>query len=180
LFCLPLAACVREPVDAVCPDVVEGDLVVTEVRGDQDPDDLDGEWIEVFNAAAGSVNLEGLKVRFRDRGGANEVSILVRRALVVAPGEYVVLGLVLDTDRPAHIDYGFLDDYTGDWKSAAAIDLESCGARIDLVTYDALPDVGTYSLGGEPDAETNNLPSSWCFDATPFGTPGAANNACPP
>jgi hypothetical protein len=62
----------------VCPDVAAGDLVVTEVRGVQTPADLadlDGPWIELFNASSATVDLEGTKVRFRDRGGSDEISI---------------------------------------------------------------------------------------------------------
>jgi hypothetical protein len=179
LTILGLVACSRDPAEAVCPDLVAGDLVVTEVRGTQSPSDLDGPWIEVFNAASSSYDLEGTKVRFRDRGGSNEIPILIRHSLTISPGEYLVLGLFLDETRPAHVDYGFLDDYSGSWKDAGAIDLVTCGAVIDQVTYDDLPQVGTYSLNGTPDAESNNLATSWCFDPMSAGTPGAANIVCP-
>lgn len=183
LLGLVAAGCARDPIDAVCPAVAEGDIVMSEVRGPQTPADLDGPWIEVFNASGATVDLEGLRIRFRDRGGTGEIPVLVRRSLPVGAGEYAVLGLFLDDDmRPAHVDYGFLDDYDGTWKRSAAIDFESCGGTIDRVTYDALPPVGTYSLDGtaEPDSEANNLTTSWCFDPTPAGTPGEANFVCPP
>ena len=48
VVCL-LGACARDPVEAICPDVSEGALVVTEVRGPQSPDDADGPWVELFN-----------------------------------------------------------------------------------------------------------------------------------
>jgi hypothetical protein len=179
LVLLGLVGCARDPVEAVCPDVVAGDLVVTEARGPQSPEDLNGPWIELFNASGASVDLEGTKVRFRDRGGSDEISILVRRSVPINAGEYVVLGLFLDPDRPAHVDYGFLDDYEGTWKDAAAVDLLTCNTVIDLLTWDDLPTVGTYSLGGPPDAEANNLASSWCFDPMSAGTPGEANITCP-
>jgi hypothetical protein len=169
--------CARDPEPAICPSIVEGDLVVTEVRGPQD--DLEGPWIELFNASSASIDLAGIKVRFRRKDGSAEIPVLVRRPLAVGSGEYAVLGLFFDAEVPAHVDYGFLDDFEGTWLGAAAIDVETCGQRVDLATYDALPEVGTYSLGGEPDADNNNLPTAWCTDATPAGTPGAANNACP-
>jgi hypothetical protein len=157
---------------------------MSEVRGPQAPDDLNGPWIELFNASGASVELEGLKIRFRDRGGTDEIPVLVRRSVPVGAGEYVVLGHFLDDMRPEHVDYGFTDDYGSGvaWKASAAIDFESCGATIDRVTYDALPEVGTYSLDGNaaPDSEANNLTTSWCFDPTSAGTPGEANFLCPP
>jgi hypothetical protein len=95
-----------------------------------------------------------------------------------------VLGLFLDADpmrpRPDHIDYGFLDDHgAATAEDAAAVDLLTCGDVVDLLTWDDLPTIGTYSLGGTPDAEANNLSSSWCFDATSAGTPKAPNIVCP-
>lgn len=181
---LCLVGCARDPVDAVCPAIAEGDLVVTEIRGPQD--DQEGPWVEMFNASSGTIDLAGTKIRFRRKDGSSEIPVLVRRSVTVAPGDYVVLGLFFDVDivadgTPAHVDYGFLDDFDGAWLSSAAVDVETCGALVDRATYDALPDVGTFSLGTmPPDADSNNLSTSWCFDPTVAGTPGAANNACPP
>ena len=46
LACLP-----RDGVPAVCPQVAQGDLVVSELRGPQEGADSFGQWIEVFNAS---------------------------------------------------------------------------------------------------------------------------------
>jgi hypothetical protein len=173
-----VVGCARDPVDAICPDVSEGALVVTEIRGPQD--DQNGPWIELFNATSGSIDLEGTRVRFRKKDGSSEIPIIVRRSVTVGAGEYAVLGLFLDGEQPAHVDYGFQDDFNASWLSAAAIDVESCGNLIDRATYDSLPDVGTFELGTDPpDAEANNLPTSWCIDPASAGTPGEANPACP-
>jgi len=183
LAVLAVVGCARDPALAVCPAVAEGDLVITEFRGPSDADD--GPWIELFNASNATVDLEGLKVRFRRKDGSGEIPILVRRSLPVSAADFVVLGLFFDLDivvdmTPPHVDYGFQDDFEGAFLSAAAVDVESCGALVDRATYDALPDDGTFSLGTmPPDADSNNLPASWCFDATATGTPGAANTACP-
>lgn len=172
-----LSACAREPLDT-CPDVAPGDLVVTEVRSDDDA--TNGSWVELFNASGRSLALEGLKVRFRKKDGSGEFPALVRRPLTVAAGDYVVLGRYFDNQRPAHVDYGFLDDYEGQWLGAAAVDVEACGERIDLAQYDVLPEEGTFSFGGTPpDAVTNDDSRNWCTDPTPDGTPGAENTPCP-
>ena len=180
-------ACTRDPVEAVCPSIPEGALVITEIRGPQSPADNDGPWVELYNASASTIDLAGIEVRFRHKDGSGEIPILVRRTQTVAAGEYVVLGLFLDDDpnKPTFVDYGFADDFaasgTSSWLPAAAIQVDSCGERIDAMQYDVLPKTGTYSLGVMPPNDTDNdLSASWCTDSTPAGTPRAANNACPP
>ncbi|MFT3694739.1 MAG: lamin tail domain-containing protein [Kofleriaceae bacterium] len=179
-----LVGCTRDPVDAECPDVAVGDLAITEIRGPQDQDGL-GTWIELYNASSTSIDLEGLKVRFRKKDGSSETDVIVRRSLPVAAGEYATLGLFDDdTTRPSYIDYGMNGDFHTSFLPAAAVDLEACGIRIDRATYDVLPDMGTYSLGGVPSADNNDLPTSWCTDATNMagmypGTPREANITCP-
>jgi hypothetical protein len=172
--------CTREPVPAECPDIGAGDLVVTELRGPQNPEDALGVWVEVYNASSGAIDLEGTKVRFRKKDGSSEVPIIVRRSLSVPAGGYAVLGLVNDdATRPAYIDYGFAADFHQGFLPAAAVDVEACGTRIDLATYDVLPKTGTYSLGVAPDAVQNDIPASWCVNATSEGTPQQANPPCP-
>ncbi|HEU0035646.1 MAG TPA: hypothetical protein VFQ53_33775 [Kofleriaceae bacterium] len=173
------AGCARDPVTAECPDIGPGDLVVTEIRGPQDPEDLNGPWVELFNASGGEIDLVGIKIRFRRKDGSSEVPVLVRHSVPLAAGGYAVLGDFADAEKPAFASYGFADDYRVTWLSAAAVDVESCGTLIDRAIYDVLPDVGTYSLGGAPDSENNDLPASWCTDPNSAGTPGAMNVACP-
>ncbi|CAN5670075.1 hypothetical protein BH11MYX1_BH11MYX1_03270 [soil metagenome] len=179
-----IVGCARDPVAEKCPDLAAGDLAVTEIRGPQNQDAL-GTWIEVYNASSSSVELEGLKVRFRKKDGSSETDVLIRRSLVVASSGYATLGVFADdSTRPTYIDYGMSGDYHTSFLAAAAVDLESCGTRIDRVTYDVLPAMGTYSLGGPPSADNNDLPVNWCADATNLagtypGTPQQANIVCP-
>lgn len=175
------AGCTRDPAPAECPDVAVGDLVVTEFRGPQTPDDALGTWVELYNASSGSIDLEGVKIRFRKKDGSSEVPVIVRRSLPVAAGAYVVLGLVPDdASRPSNIDYGFASDFHVGFLAAAAVDVEACGERIDRATYDVLPKTGTYSLGvTPPTADDNDVPANWCTNATSEGTPKQANPTCP-
>ena len=172
------AGCVRAPAKAECPSLGAGDLVITEIRGDDD--DTLGPWVEVYNASGDRVDLLGTQVRFRKRDGSSETDVIVRRSLEVAPGSYTVLGLFPDDAmRPAFVDYGFAADYHTSWLTSAAVDVEACSQLVDRAIYDSLPDVGTFSLGTQPpDATANDFPASWCTDAT--GTPQQANNPCPP
>ncbi|HLL25062.1 MAG TPA: lamin tail domain-containing protein [Kofleriaceae bacterium] len=183
-----LAACARDPEEAVCPDVAVGELIVTEVHGPQTPTDAaNGEWIELYNASGNTIDLEGVRVRFRRKDGSSETRILVRDSVTVAAGGYVVLGLFLnDSTRPAHVDYGFAGDFTGSWLAGAAIDVESCGTRIDRATYDVLPKLGSFSLTGAmpPNADMNDDLRFWCTNAarvgaTYPGSPQQANPTCP-
>jgi len=188
IFSFACLGCARDPVEAVCPSIAEGALVVTEVRGPQSPDDNEGPWVELYNASSSSIDLEGTKIRFRRKDGSSEIPVLVRRSVSVAAGDYVVLGLFLDDDpnKPSFVTYGFADDFSASWLPAAAIDVEAsiggdaCGQLIDRAQYDSLPKTGTFSLGVmPPNATDNDLPASWCTDPASSGTPGAANIACP-
>ncbi|HEY0254888.1 MAG TPA: hypothetical protein VGC41_25355, partial [Kofleriaceae bacterium] len=149
----------------------------------QKEDDL-GTWVELYNASSRSIDLEGIKIRFRKKDGSSETDILVRRSLSLAAGDYATLGLFADDNtRPAYIDYGMAGDFKSSFLPAAAVDVEACGVRIDRATYDVLPTMGTYSLGGVPSADNNDLPVNWCTDATNVagtypGTPREANAAC--
>lgn len=177
-------ACTRDETEELCPPISEGELVVTEVRGNQDDDTLP-QWVELYNAAPTTVDLLGTRLRFRSLDGSSEIAVLVRRSVMVAAGAYTVLGLVADLDRPAFVDYGFASDYRMAWQSSRALDVESCGVRIDRAQYSSLPGKGTFSLGATPpSADANDLPANWCTNAAATGTampgtPGEANPACP-
>lgn len=185
VFLALASGCVRDPAPAECPDVAVGDLVVTEIRGPNGSTDTLGVWIELYNASSTTVDLKGVKVRFRKKDGSSETDVLVRHSLPIAAGGYETLGMFDDTMRPPYVDYGFIGDYHTSFLSAAAIDVEACGVRIDRVTYDVLPGMGTYSLGAQPPtADNNDFPTMWCTDSTNLagtypGTPQHANLPCP-
>lgn len=190
----------------LCPEVAAGDLVITEVRGPQprgDAPDTGGQWIEIYNRSAATVDLLGMHVRLRTLDGANQPTIVVRESVPVVAGGYVVLGGSEEVDAPpSSFDYNWYPDFSSadsdgdldelvedrDLFGAAAIDLEACGVRIDRMVYEDLPAAGTYALGGEPDAERNDDAGAWCTDATSDdtdpatvglpGTPGSENPPC--
>lgn len=180
-----VVGCVRDPADGFCPPLGEGGLVVTEIGGPQTGFDTLKPWIELYNASGASVDLMGVKIRFRRPSGSSETDTIVRRSLTVAAGDYVVLGLDDDLQLASYIDYGIAGDFHASWPSAAAVDVEVCDLRIDRVEYSSLPRTGTYSLGTRPPtAAANDLPAMWCTDTTVNtasfpGTPQKANKACP-
>jgi hypothetical protein len=180
LFPVAMAGCARDPGPALCPDVAPGELVITEFRGPQDPDDGSKPWVEIYNASDGVVDLIGTRVRFRKLDDSGENAIIVRRSLTFGGGEYVVLGLNLDDNLPTGVDYGFAGDYKESWLSSSAVQIDSCGEKIDRADYANLPDIGSYSLGtNPPPADANDFATAWCNNGTALGTPGQPNPVCP-
>lgn len=182
-----VAACGREPVEWACPDVGDGDLVLTEIRGSQQ--EVDGaDWIEIYNASGADVDLHGLHAYIRRLDGSNPRTIIVRdRDVVVGAGDYAVLGGVSRDATPEHVDYGYADDFPVDLYDTAAVDLLACDEEIDQIVYRNLPGDGTHALDGsiDPDTERNSDDAYWCTDARlsadgeRVGTPGEHNRACP-
>lgn len=181
------AACATDPVDEVCPSVGPGDLVITELRGDQR--DARGEWIELANVGTATVELRGLQLGLRQLDGSSPNLIVIRRALTVDPGARVVLGSFPDDARPAEITYGWHPDLLASDGSvqhlpdSGAVDVSACGLVIDRVVWNDLPSAGTYSLGLEPpDAVGNDPVAAWCANPSApdgAGTPGMMNPPCP-
>lgn len=179
--------CARDPADAICPAAAPGDLVVTELRGEQSGGDTWGQWIELYNAGA-DLDLEGAVIDLRAIDGSRTFRVLVRRSVPVAAGDYVVLGDFPDATRPAHVDYGFQGDFTGTFPSTGGVTVTACGDPADAYQFPALPATGTWSLGlSPPTADGNDDAGAWCADTAPSddttqlglpGTPGAANRPC--
>ena len=193
LAAIPIAACTSDLEPEVCPSVGVGDLVVTEVRGNQSG--TYGEWIELWNAGGAAIDLRGLHVGLRELDGANPDLLIVRRSTTVAAGDYVVLGAFPDAQRPAHVDYGWHPDGLNDDGTilhlpgdGGVLDVSACGVTIDRVVWNDLPADGTYSLGVmPPDAVGNDVMAAWCADTIDDdpvapglpGTPGVSNHPCP-
>ena len=191
---LAAAACVRDPLDRLCPDHAPGDLVVTEIRGPQTGADSYGQWIELYNATDRPIDLAGVSLTLRRLDGSGDFRFMVRDPEArVEPRAYAVLGGARAEDKP-FVTYDFTDDASGNFYAAALLDLYTCEARVDAMLYRALPSVGTLSLDGarEPDAAANDdADVGWCTDDAPpapgepitelgvRGTPGEANRPCP-
>jgi hypothetical protein len=173
------AACVRDTVGE-CADIGAGELVVTELRGPQTADELTPPFVELYNTTNRTLDLEGLKMRWRTIDGGTDIPVLVRRSVTVAGGSYIMLGLVPDDlELPSYLDYGFSSDYKQGYLTAAAIDLISCELLIDRMVYRSLPKDGTYSFEGTPSAEANDDEAQWCTNPLKDGSPRMANPPCP-
>ncbi len=203
----PMLGCDRAADPLVCGELGAGDLVVTEVRGGPSITDADGQWLELYNASAGTVDLHGLAITIDSVGGSKHDRVLIRRPVMVAAGAYAVVGKFADDGRPAHVDVGW--GTAPGLPTSGAIAL-SCGGDIDQITFTALSDPGqleapqgepppaghgTYAYGGVPvTAAANDDTSKWCADPTVTlgpcnqsaclkyfkGSPGEPNPGCTP
>jgi hypothetical protein len=184
------AGCERDPRTAVCPELAPGDLVVTEIRGDQSgTDDVLGEWIELYNASSSAIDLTGVAVTVTRLDGGSSARLVFRRNVTVGAGEYVVMGRFYEVDGinlPSYINYGYAADFDSSIYDTGAIEIFSCGTETDEIIYRNLPSTGTYALDGalEPSAEANDDLEAWCIDELTgdpdaTGTPGERNPVCP-
>lgn len=196
LLALPLlgggaAGCATDPLDIACPEVAVGELVVTEIHGPQTGADAYGEWIELYNTTKRAIDLSGLSVSVTKLDGSTEARFLVRTATTIGPGAYAVFGKQIAGDEPAHVDYGYISDLDSKLFDSGAVDVESCGLRIDRMVYRNLPTKGSVILDGSiepPTAAANDDEVNLCLDTTEDamteqsgirGTPQESNPPCP-
>ncbi len=167
-------------------DLVEGDLVITEIM--QNPaavSDSSGEWFEVLNASGATVDLDGLEVS--DSSGK---AFTVSGPLELAAGERAVFGRRGDpfANGGVSVDYSFGSAMSLGNGSDDLI-LSAGGVTFDQVAWDngsTFPDPNGVSMSLDPDtgdASTNDDGASWCESTSSYGlgdlgTPGAANDSC--
>ena len=167
------AGCSHEPLDIPCPAVSAGELVVTEVHGPQTGEDRYGEWVEIYNASNRTIDLSGLSVSFTKHDGSSKLQMFIRTPVNLEAGAYAVFGKQLPGAVPEHVNYGYLGDIGdidgtgGKLFDSAAVEISSCGERIDLAVYRNLPTKGSLTLNGDispPTAEANDEDINWCVD----------------
>lgn len=197
--------CDREADPLLCGEIGAGELVVTEIRGGPGITDADGQWIELYNAAGGAVDLHGVSIIIQSIGG-NTDRVMIRRPAMVGAGSYAVVGKFADGARPAHVDVGWGTEPV--IPRDGAITLGCAATEIDRLVFTSLPDPsqtndnppspghGTYAYGVlPPTAAGNDDASKWCTDATTTppgpctgatcvksyeGSPGEPNPGCTP
>ena len=186
--------------DLCIDDLAAGNLVISEIMANPDTcgdRDNAGEYIEVYNAAAGSVDLNCLALT----DGGEHVGYVETETIVPAGGyavlqrrgeEYCYDDAIAATGAPTAI-YRKAMSLNNDGDS---VTLSYEGTVFDTVTYtasgdDSWPvaegasmrlDGGMVTVPGG--ASANDEPVNWCVsmspigDTTDLGTPGAANGLC--
>jgi hypothetical protein len=161
-----------------CEEIGAGELVITELRGEQAGDDSMGQWLELYNASSTLIDLSGLAVVTRSlaRDVGSTTRYTVRTAdLFIPPGAYVVLGFHEDTwTTPPFVAVSIAPgtgsngaQATPGLQPSGDVTLEACGELVDRVSYrTGLPAMGTYAFDGAlpPDAERNDDETLWCND----------------
>jgi len=169
-------------------DPVYGDLLITEIMYDpKSISDSYGEWIEVYNNSAKSINLKGLVLR---RGG--EVAYhKISSDVNVPAGTYVVLARSdMATNNVSYVYSSLGLTNTGDEVIISTFGTDgSDGTEICSVNYGAagfITCAAGKSLQLDPtikDATAAKLGSNWCaatlsYSTGDYGTPGLANSSC--
>ncbi len=169
----------------VAPPAV-GQVVFSEIMRDPAAVESDfGEWFELTNVAAVTVDLGGCTVS--DLTG--ESHVVAADALVVAPGAQVVFAAngSIDDNGGVVADYVYGDDLTLGNGHDALI-LTCAGLIVDQVVFDAVafPATSGAAMQLSPEAMTaagNDAGASWCnakflYGDGDLGSPGEPNPSC--
>jgi len=141
-----------------------------------------GEWFEVHNYGTLPINLKGWTIV---SGGTSQPNHTIATDVIVAPGDFAVLGRGADGERNGGVtlDYiYFVGTATTIWldDSDYLMLVDADGARADSVAWTSMPHGVTRALRNAslPHADVNG--TSWGYSTTIFGagdygTPGAQN-----
>jgi hypothetical protein len=155
-----------------------GDLVITELLADPKTlGDSAGEWFELYNASALTLDLFGCAVQDRSTGHP------IMEHAQIAPGAY----LAVARGTGAGFTPGVVATFSLT-NSSGQIALVCNGITIDGVVFDraqGFPLGSGASAALDPaslDATANDDPHAWCLATQSYGpelgTPGAANPPC--
>ncbi|MEZ4365400.1 MAG: lamin tail domain-containing protein [Kofleriaceae bacterium] len=175
--------------------LLPGDLVITEIFADADaPSGSSGtdegrEWFEIYNATDRTLDLAGVTLRL-SRPDGTKAKVATLSTLIVAPGDYVVVGNVLPELKPAWVDYGYAAALGDLYNTDGGLLAVGCGGvDLDVATYDAVVVGSSQQFDGSaaPDYTANDDLANWCpatpelsteFEPANYGTPGEPNQDC--
>jgi hypothetical protein len=170
--------------DKCTSGLMAGDLVITEIMANPAGRDEGFEWFEIYNPSASGVDLTGVKIEAARADGTGQTEHIIAGA-TVRPGEYLVLGGMLDEVKPAWVGYAYGADLGGLRNAGGTLALYCEQALIDSVLYLEQADGYSHCFDGTktPDSIANDNTDDWCdsrteFDTDSFGTPAADNDPC--
>ena len=166
-------------------DIAVGDLVITEIMWDPTKAaDYRGEWIEIYNASGGSLNLNGLVINSTGNSGHT-----ISNDVVVPADEQVLLNV----RSSSAVNGGTNGDYTYNYAEVNfgkndSVSLVAGSTTVDSVTYtfSGYPVINGKSITLSPStlsASSNDSASNWCeatstYGDGDYGTPGNSNDVC--
>jgi len=181
------ALCLKEFAGELDP----GMLVITEImKNPKLVPDLQGEWVEITNVSTAALDIDGWTLKDAD----SDLHIIdAGGALVVGPGEIVVLGN--DADQEANGGVALFYQYSAftlangaDEVILVAPDGSPEGLVVDSVFFndDDFPDATGKALSLDPEAyghAANDEGANWCnaafeMSGGDLGTPGSPNPGC--
>ncbi len=165
------AKCAKE-----APGLAKGDLVISELMIKSVSGSDNGEWFEVHNKTAKTIDLNGVVIA--TKGGKHTIDGK-GKAIEVKSGGWIVLGRSTDKvknmDTPVAYSYGGL----ALGNSSGEVSLTSGAIQIDKVIYSSgapWPGVHTgKSIQLKPAMLTeagNDAGANWCLSTTGYGTKG--------
>lgn len=171
------------PVEKIYEIMLQQDLprvVVTELMIDPAAvADKDGEWIELHNASAATVNLEGWTIQ--DQPGAGQDLHVIEGELQLPPSGYLVLARNADPALNGGVNAAYV--YGSSIQLANTADeiflLDAEGRLIDSVAYlSSWPRPTGSAISLRDPAQDNNIADSWCTEDQPWAG-GAGDNGTP-
>ncbi len=163
-------------------------LTITEIMNNPSAtSDATGEWFELRNDGAATVDLAGFRVQ--DDDGE---SFTISGSTVVPAGAFVVLGTNADTAVNGGVDLDV--DYGSQMRLHNTFDeliiLDAAGVQVDAVRWDdgrtfPNPNGASMNLAGSPSPGIDNsIGSNWCtstrrWAAGDAGSPGTAGTCAP-
>ena len=152
------------------PPAAAGDVLITELMPRSQAGSGDtGEWVELYNATAGLLDLNGCVLKDDDTD-----AFTIPSSLLVPPGQYVVLAASLDPAKnhgvPADLAW---TTFTLTNNSDDEVVLQCGGVVIDRVAYTpawVLLGTALQLSSGKYDATANDAFENWCAATTGYGT----------
>ncbi len=172
--------------------LLPGDLVITEVFPDFAPGAAGGgdtgkEWFEIYNASDNPLELEGLTITSSRPDGGSPSSHRMTE-VVIAPGQYFVLGDDDPAALSAYVNYGYGGDLGEMFNAGGGKLALGCGTtEIDSAVYSDVKAGHSRELTSArpPDYTLTSDLANWCqgdateFEDGNFGTPGQESDCEP-
>lgn len=163
--------------------VLPGDLIITEFMADPAAvTDANGEWIEIYNTANSSIDINGF---YLSDGGADTMQIQSLVPVIVAAGAHFIFGQSNDVNVNGGISVNMvMGGFTVNNSNSSIILTDSMFNVIDELSYTATTAGKSRSLDPVSyDAVSNDDEDNWCdavntYGLGDYGTPGAFNPVC--